>query len=139
MNSLPLEGNVTPQSLGVIFATQLGGRFGLMTLTANEQEAGFWQASAQEQVTVVVPSGNGSVRGLPSLRTQVETSAPLQLSVAKTAASLGAGTAVAHWTVTLVGMLVMTGAVSSIAARFLADPSGWPTFTKLPSAMQDVR
>ena len=53
-----------------------------MTLTANEHEAGFWQASAQEQLTVVVPSGNGSLRGLPSLRAHVDTMDPLQLSSA---------------------------------------------------------
>src|SRR5512137_2462995 len=44
----------------------------------------------------------------------VMTVVPSQLSVATTAASLGAGTALAHWTVTSAGMPVMTGAVLSL-------------------------
>src|SRR3974390_1038731 len=42
------------------------------------------------------------------------TGVPPQLSVATTAASLGTGTALVHWTVTSAGILVMTGAVLSL-------------------------
>jgi len=46
----------------------------------------------------------------------VTVSGPPQLSVAVTAPSLGAGTALAHWTVTLVGMLVMIGGTVSLTS-----------------------
>src|SRR5258708_37618524 len=46
----------------------------------------------------------------------VMTTVPPQPSVATTAPSFGAGTALAHLTVTLAGMLVMTGAVVSVTS-----------------------
>src|SRR3989454_5100045 len=58
----------------------------------------------------------------------VMTGVPLQLSVAMTAPSLGAGTALAHWTVTSAGMLVMTGAVLSLTVMV------WVRLLLLPQA-----
>src|SRR5436190_8305523 len=58
----------------------------------------------------------------------VITGAPPQLSVALTAPSLPAGTALAHWTVTSLGIAVMTGAVVSftvmVCVWLLALPQG---------------
>src|SRR5436189_1494808 len=56
------------------------------------------------------------------------TGAPPQLSVASTEASLAAGTAPAHWTVTSAGMLVITGAVLSLTVMV------WVWLLLLPQA-----
>src|ERR1043165_2123419 len=56
------------------------------------------------------------------------TGVPPQLSVAITAAVLAAGTALAHWTVTSAGMLVITGGLVSLTVMV------WTWLLLLPQA-----
>src|SRR5262249_28949799 len=51
---------------------------------------------------------------------------PVQLSVAVTALSFGAGTAAAHWTVTSGGMLVITGGVVSLTMTSVVHATEQP-------------
>src|SRR5688572_26437853 len=80
--SVPPDPSVTPHSRGARAATQAGGSLPETTVTVKLHAAVFVQASTAVQVTMVVPSGNGSLRPRLSLRTQLETSGPRQLSEA---------------------------------------------------------